>query len=64
MSKTMYGLPVFVVVDAERRPMAVFTTEGKADNFIEYLTEEYKQKFTHVMLAIDPVFGAEPGDLN
>lgn len=55
----MYGLPVFVVVDAERRPMAVFTTEDKADKFIEYLTEEYKQKFSYVKLAIDPVFKPE-----
>lgn len=52
----MYGTPVFVVVDSDQRPMAVCTTEYKADMFIEYLKQEYKEEFTHVKLALDPEF--------
>ena len=57
MSRIMYGIPAFVVIDSNERPMNVFTTEDKANQFIEYLTKEYRRKFSHVKFAIDPVFG-------
>ena len=55
----MYGIPVFVVIYSDERPMNVFTTEDKANQFIEYLTREYRWKFSHVKFTIDPVFGPE-----